>query len=114
MLVLRVFLCFVFIITGVNVFALGAKKEPVVSTQGIEISDQIVKTVKPSAKQRKEQRKKKMDSNAYIKRKKKIRGLDIEKRVKQQELDFLQKRLEIKNNRLNEMNLENEVKGEKK
>lgn len=114
MILVRILLCFIFVTVGLNVFALGVKKEPVKSTQGIEINDDIAKTIKPSAKQRKEQRKKKMDSDAYIKKKKKLDKLNLKKKMKQKELDFLQNRLDIKNQRLNEATSENEVKGEEK
>ncbi len=96
----KVLLSLCILLLGVSDFVLAARKEPVKSTQGIEISQDVEKTLKTPAKQRKEQRRKKRNSDYNIKNKKQLGKLDMNKKMKQKELEFWQNRLEIKKQKL--------------
>lgn len=100
MLFVKLCLCLCILLLGVSDVVLAARKEPVKSTQGIEISQDVEKTLKTPAKQRKEQRRKKRNSDYYIKNKKQLDKLDMNKKMKQKELEFWQNRLEIKKQKL--------------
>lgn len=114
MLLFRVFICFLILFVGTSNVSLGAKNEPAKSTTGVEVPQDIDKTLKPTAKERKERRQKKKDSDYYIKKKKQISKLSLNKKMKQKELDFLKKRLEIKKQKLNDLTSEKKEKGESK
>ncbi len=100
MLFVKLCLCLCILLLGVSDVVLAARKEPVKSTQGIEISQDVEKTLKTPSKHRKEQRRKKRNSDYYIKNKKQLDKLDMNKKMKQKELEFLQNRLEIKKQKL--------------
>lgn len=102
------------IIFSLSVPSVVAKqKEVVQSTQGVEVDNSVLKAVKPSAKQRKEQKVKQKKSSDFIKRKKQIMKQDAILDKKQKELEFLQNRLEIKKEKLDDMSLTRGEKGEK-
>ena len=114
MLLFRV-LCLVLLLVGTCEISLGAEeKEPAKSTSGVEIPQTITKFLKPTAKERKEHRQKKKDSEYYIKKNKQITELNLKKKMKQKELDFLQSRLEIKKQKLNDLTSKQPEKGETK
>ena len=73
--------------------------EPVLSTQGIELDNNIEKS-KPSPKQKNEQKQIKNRSKKYIKYKKNLNKQDFKRTKKQKELEYLEKRLEAKKNKL--------------
>lgn len=104
----------ILVLTGTSTYALPSKtdKEPVVSTQGIEIDKKIEKS-KPSPEQKNEQKEFKNRSKKYIRYNKNLKRENIKKEEKQKELDYLQKRLEIKKTKL-EIKFPAEVKGEEK
>lgn len=112
---LRVVIAFL-IVFCLNVSPIFAKhsKEEVKSTQGVEVDNSILKTVKPSPKQRKEQKEKQKTSSNYLKKKKQIIKQDAILKKKQKELEFLQDRLEVKKSRLDGLSLQGSEKGEKK
>lgn len=107
------FICLMILISGVSVFAADSSVDEVQSTQGIEINKDIVKTVKPSAKERKEYNKRKKTADTYIKNKKKINKMNSVRNIKQKELEFLQNRLEVKKMMLEDLTSTPNVKGEK-
>lgn len=96
----KVLLSLCILLLGVSDFVLAAHKEPVKSTQGLDISQDVEKTINTPSKHRKEQRRKKRNSDYYIKNKKQLDKLDMNKKMKQKELEFLQNRLEIKKQKL--------------
>lgn len=100
------------IFLGTATFALPAKKEkePAVSTQGIEIDENIEQS-KPSQEQKNEQKELKNRSKKHIRYNKDLKRQNLKKEEKQKELEYLQKRLEIKKNKL-ETKFPAEVKGE--
>ena len=59
--------------SGVECYAFGKTKEPVQSTQGIELNNDIVKSAKTSFKDRQKYNKKRKTSKDYIKAKKQIK-----------------------------------------
>lgn len=107
------FICLMILISGISVFAADLNVDEVQSTQGIEINKDIIKTVKPSVKERKEHNKRKKTADTYIKNKKKINKMNSVRNIKQKELEFLQSRLEIKKKKLEDLTSTQNVKGEK-
>ena len=96
---------------GFNMPDCSAKdSEPVQSTQGIELDNSIEKS-KPTPEQINEQKQIKNRSKKYIKYKKNLKKQDFKRTKKQQELEYLEKRLEVKKNKLNSLTSDQE-KGE--
>lgn len=99
--------------SGVECYAFGKTKEPVQSTQGIELNNDIVKSAKISFKGRQKYNKKRKTSMDYIKAKKQIKRVDALKEKKQKDLEFLQDKLDKKKEKLEVLTSE-ELKGENK
>ena len=96
---------------GFNMPDCSAKdSEPVQYTQGIELDNSIEKS-KPTPEQKNEQKQIKNRSKKYIKYKKNLKKQDFKRTKKQQELEYLEKRLEVKKNKLNSLTSDQE-KGE--
>ena len=91
---------------------LAKNTEPVQSTQGIEIAPNIEKS-KPTKIQKNEQKYTKNRSKKYIEAKQKIQKQDYKRTLKQKELEYLEKRLEVKKQKLELLNPDNSTKGEK-
>jgi hypothetical protein len=85
-------------------------KEPVQSTQGIEIDQQVEKSKEPQDVKY-EQKQKKNRSKVYLKKKKQIKKQEFKKKIKEQELEYLEKRLENKKLKLESLTSD-QVKGE--
>lgn len=85
--------------------------EPIQSTQGLEIEQNIDKTKEPQDVKN-EQKQKKNRSKIYLKKKKQIAKQERKKRIQQKELEYLEKRLESKKLKL-ETITSDQVKGEK-
>lgn len=114
-MVIRFLVClFVLVLIQYPIVAVQAKSndEPVQSTQGIDI-DSSVENSKPSVEQKNEQKQSKNRLNKYLKAKKKIQKKDSKRRIKQKELEFLERRLELKKQKLEILN-SGEEKGETK
>ena len=97
-------------------FALGSvcyskNNEPIVSTQGIEIEQNLDKTKEPQDVKN-EQKQNKNRSKRYLKKKKQIVKQERKKRKQQKELEYLEKRLESKKLKLESLTSD-QVKGEK-
>lgn len=86
-------------------------EEPVQSTQGIEIDQNIEKSKEPQDIKN-EQKQKKNRSKIYLKKKKQIVKQERKKRKQQKELEYLEKRLESKKLKLESLTSD-QVKGEK-
>lgn len=80
-------------------FAKRKAKEPVQSTQGIDLSAKIEK-LKPSHKDKNEQKQQKNRSKIYILNKKKLKIEERKRNTKQKEIEYLEQRLELKKNRM--------------
>ena len=87
-------------------------EEPIQSTQGLNIEQNLDKTNEPQDIKN-EQKLKKKRSKVYLKKKKQIKKQEYKKRIKQQELEYLEKRLENKKLKLESLTSD-QVKGEKK
>ena len=85
-------------------------EEPVQSTQGIEIDQQVEKSKEPQDVKY-EQKQKKNRSKVYLKKKKQIKKQEFKKKIKEQELEYLEKRLENKKLKLESLTSD-QVKGE--
>ena len=109
---LKMILCFLVLLgIGLNMPDCSAKdSEPVLSTQGIELDSSIEKS-KQTTEQKNEQKQIKNRSKKYIKHKKNLKKQDFKRTKKQQELEYLEKRLEVKKNKLNSLTSDQE-KGE--
>ena len=86
-------------------------EEPIQSTQGIEIDQNIEKSKEPQDIKN-EQKQKKNRSKIYLKKKKQIVKQERKKRRQQKELEYLEKRLESKKLKLESLTSD-QVKGEK-
>lgn len=86
-------------------------KEPIQSTQGLEIEQNLDKTKEPQDVKN-EQKQKKNRSKIYLKKKKQIAKQEHKKRKQQKELEYLEKRLESKKLKLESLKSD-QVKGEK-
>lgn len=80
-------------------FAKEKAKVPVQSTQGIDLSSKIEK-LKPSHKDKNEQKHQKNRSKIYILNKKKLKIEERKRNTKQKEIEYLEQRLELKKNRM--------------
>ena len=89
-----------------------AKTEEVKSTQGVELDASISKTIKQQAKEdNKAYKKEKKAKKQYIKNVSNIKKMRERKRLQQRNLEFLNSRLNIKKQKLEELQKE---KGENK
>ena len=105
------FLCLlVLLIFCVGTVSYAKKEETVQSTQGIEINQNIEKAIE-SKDIKKERKEKKKRSKLYIKKKKQLTKQNHKKRIKQQELKYLEKRLENKKIKLESLTSD-QAKGE--
>ena len=98
---LKMILCLLVLLgIGLNMPDCSAKdSEPVLSTQGIELDSSIEKS-NQTTEQKNEQKQIKNRSKKYIKHKKNLKKQDYKRTKKQQELEYLEKRLEAKKNKL--------------
>lgn len=105
------FLCLLFLL-GISYFTpvYSAKNEPVLSTQGTDIDNSVEKS-KPTSEQKNEQKQIRNRSKKYIKNKKTLKKQEFKRAKKQQELEYLEKRLEVKKNKLRILTSD-QVKGE--
>jgi hypothetical protein len=90
--------------------AISADKEPAVSTEGIENLDEGIATSKPDSENINEQKQQQNRSNKYMKYKKEIKKQNIKRDKAQKELEYLEQRLENKQQRVK--TLTDEEKGE--
>ena len=89
-------------------------KDLVQSTQGIEINQNITKTLKKDKKHNKEVKKKKKKANDYIKHKRQQQNLQKKLKYKERELEFINHRSEIHHQRLEEYSNTETEKGDTK
>ena len=86
-------------------------EEEIQSTEGITLEEGISKTVStPDKEYKKEIKQEKKAKNKYLKNISYIKKMRERKRIKQRDLEFLQKRLEVQKYKLEE--LTSDVKGE--
>ncbi len=86
-------------------------EEEIQSTEGITLEEGISKTVStPDKEYKKEIKQGKKAKNKYLKNISHIKKMRERKRIKQRDLEFLQKRLEVQKYKLEE--LTSDVKGE--
>ena len=99
------------VLLGVPCFAKKAP-EPVISTQGIEISQDVANS-QMSKSEKNEQKALQSRSKKYIKNNKNLRKQNLKKQKQERELEYLKSRLEVKRNKL-ETRFPDYVKGESK
>jgi len=88
------------------------EKEPEVkSTQGVEVDVQTSQKIVKSKNDKKPAKTKRKNRNKYAKYLKKVEGQKNKKRIKERDLKFYNERLELKKNKLEELNSEGK-KGE--
>ena len=104
-------LIIVCVLLGVPCFAKKAP-EPVVSTQGIEISQDVANS-QMTKSEKNEQKALQSRSKKYIKNNKNLKKQNLKKQKQERELEYLKSRLEIKRNKL-ETRFPDYVKGESK
>lgn len=104
-------LIIVCVLLGAPCFAKKAP-EPVVSTQGIEISQDVANS-QMTKSERNEQKALQSRSKKYIKNNKNLRKQNLKKQKQERELEYLKSRLEVKRNKL-ETRFPDYVKGESK
>lgn len=109
----RIVFCIIMsVLFGTSIVACAKENEPALSTQGVEIDGSSVEKSKPSISDKNEQRLRKNRSNRYIKYKKQLLKQNYKRSLKQKELEYLEKRLEVKRNKL-EILITGQEKGEK-
>ncbi len=99
------------VLLGVPCFAKKAP-EPVVSTQGIEISQDVANS-QMTKSEKNEQKALQSRSKKYIKSNKNLKKQNLKKQKQERELEYLKSRLEVKRNKL-ETRFPDYVKGESK
>lgn len=104
-------LIIVCVLLGVPCFAKKAPK-PVVSTQGIEISQDVANS-QMTKSEKNEQKALQSRSKKYIKNNKNLKKQNLKKQKQERELEYLKSRLEVKRNKL-ETRFPDYVKGESK
>ena len=93
----------VFFVLSICADAKNKEKIKAVSTQGIELEQSITKTVNKSSKQEKKELKtKNKNKKKYLKNVSQIKKMRNKKRIKERNLEFYNKRLNIKTNKLKE------------
>ncbi|MGN0030989.1 MAG: hypothetical protein ACI37Q_03445 [Candidatus Gastranaerophilaceae bacterium] len=109
----KLFICLIFmcIMFGVAAFAKDTQ-DPAISTQGIDIDQNVTKS-KPTSEQKNEQKQSKNRSKKYLELKRKTQKQDYKRTIKQKELEYMEKRLEVKKNKLELLNSNSTSKGEK-
>ncbi|MBD5402062.1 hypothetical protein HDR58_04605 [bacterium] len=108
----RTFLISVLMFIPIVGLAKNADMDEIYSTQGIEIETSAEKS-KIITEEKNEQKQDKNRSKIYILNKKKIEIEEFRKNKKQKELEYLEKRLELKKNKL-ENRFPVQEKGEQK
>lgn len=103
-------LCFMFLGFCPMVTADEAEPHKIQSTEGIELEQNIDK-FRPSFHEKNEQIRSRRRYNKYIKTKEKIKKEDYKRTIKEKELEYLERRLEEKKNKLEKLFPEN-LKGE--
>ena len=104
-------LIIVCVLLGVPCLAKKAP-EPVVSTQGIEISQDVANS-QMTKSEKNEQKALQSRSKKYIKNNKNLKKQNLKKQKQERELEYLKSRLEVKRNKL-ETRFPDYVKGESK
>lgn len=99
------------VLLGVPCFAKKAP-EPVISTQGIEISQDVANS-QMTKSEKNEQKALQSRSKKYIKNNKNLKKQNLKKQKQERELEYLKSRLEVKRNKL-ETRFPDYVKGESK
>lgn len=107
----NLFLCLLLLgIISISPSAIAKNDDPIQSTQGIELNQNIEKSKEPKDIKN-EQKQRKNRFKKYIKNKKQIEKQEHKKRIKQKELEYLEKRLESKKIKLDSLSSD-QVKGE--
>lgn len=104
-------LIIVCVLLGVPCFAKKVP-EPVVSTQGIEISQDVANS-QMTKSEKNEQKALQSRSKKYIKNNKNLKKQNLKKQKQERELEYLKSRLEVKRNKL-ETRFPDYAKGESK
>ena len=104
----------ILLIFSANFVYAKKQKEEVTSTEGVELDATITKTLKQKSKEEaKAYKLQNKAKNKYIKNISKIKKLNNNKRLKERDLEFLNSRLHIKQQQLEELKVETEeTKGE--
>jgi hypothetical protein len=108
----RIFILTFIIVLGILTVnpVISSDKEPAVSTEGIENLDEGIATSKPDTENKNEQKQQQNRSKKYMKYKNEINKQNIKRDKAQKELEYLEKRLENKQQRVDF--LSDEEKGE--
>ncbi len=107
----RIIFCIVLLVFSIGLTSVAKDDEPVYSTQGIEIDGDAVQKSKPTSESKNEQKRKENRSKKYIKYKKELTKQEVVRAKNQKELEYLEKRLEGKQNKLNSLTSDH-MKGE--
>lgn len=92
--------------------AQAKKVEPVQSTEGFTIEQSVEKTVKPTKEDKNSWKQKRKETRIYFKTKKTIKKQNYKRTKQINEIEYLEKRLELKKKQLETYN-SNPEKGEK-
>lgn len=108
-----------FFVCGIIILFLGtiaacsiAKEQEVTSTEGLVLEEGVSKNVKTTKQEKSEQRKELKNKRKYEKNITLLKKYKEKKRIKERDLDFIQQRIEIKKQRLEELTSPNSKKGE--
>ena len=108
-----------FFVYGIILLFLGtfvacsfAKEQEVNSTEGLVLEENVSKNVRTTKQEKSEQRKELKTKRKYKKNISLIKKYKEKKRIKERDLDFIQQRIEIKKQKLEELTSQNSKKGE--
>ena len=98
--------------TGVYFQGVNAQTSAPVSTQGLTLQEGVEKSVQPSKSEMEEYRLKKKMKKKYFKNVSNIKNRKYKKSIQERDLEFYNKRLELKKHELEEVNSNGSKKGE--
>lgn len=102
---MKKFFVYIIGVVVVSMFSLSFAKEEVKSTEGLKLEQTISKT-KDSKSEEKNYKTKRKEKQKYLKNVSNIKKMRNKKRIKERNLEFYNKRLELKKQRLEELSSE--------
>lgn len=108
---LIVFLVAVFITSSIEA-KLSTKKTSAVSTQGVEVSESDVKNAQNQKTEKKISNQKKKNRKNFLHNIKKLDKFENKKRIKNRDKEFIETRLELKKQKLDDLSKPSIKKGE--
>lgn len=110
-IILTIFLLGVFI-TSIAYAKLSTKKDTAVSTQGVEVSESDVKNAQKQKTDKKISNQKKKNRKNFLHNIKKLDKFENKKRIKNRDKEFIETRLELKKQKLDDLSKPSIKKGE--